>query len=501
MKSFSLYAKVWSVVGVLIAGSAIIAYIGISKLESFDREVDDIVSETAVKVEIANELRASLFKQLYLQQTYILANTPAEMSKISSEIKKTEEDLAQEISGYKEFHLTEDAQILKSFEETYKDWLQLSREVREHAAGSNDAKAVELFQGKGHKIRDEILDYSDKLAQFNRVKMSKAAETVRADYNMSHSLIVLVSSLIGLLSILISVLVLTRLKKSISLVISNLSDNSRNVALASHQIASSSEELAQAASEQANSLEEAVGTLEKVNEVLGSTLKNTHEAATLADDTCQAALSGENEIRELSLSIREISEDSIKITEITHVIDDIAFQINILALNAAVEAARAGEQGKGFAVVAEAVRELAQKSASAASDISTLIKGSNDKISEKSKQVDHSVFALKNIVESAKKVAVLNSEIAAVFDSQSEGLSQVNKAMLQIDQATQMNAATSEEAAAAAEELANQSDSMNETIISLEVTINGFAKQAEESHSLEATPQMLFRSNRFALKA
>jgi methyl-accepting chemotaxis protein len=494
VKSFSLYAKVWSVVGVLIAGSAIIAFIGLSKLESFDREVDDIVSETAIKVEIANELRTSLYKQLYLQQSYILANTPVEMSQLSSEIKKTEEDLDQEIASYKEYSLSEDAQLLKSFEEDYKAWLQLSKEVREHATNSNDAKAVELFQGKGHQIKDNILVHSDKLAEFNKAKMSKAAETVRADYNMSHSLIVFVSCLVGALSVLISVLVLTRLKKSISFVISNLSENSKNVAMASHQIASSSEELAQAASEQANSLEEAVGTLEKVNEMLGTTLKNTHEAASLAEGTCQAALAGENEIRELSNSIREISEDSARITEITHVIDDIAFQINILALNAAVEAARAGEQGKGFAVVAEAVRELAQKSAAAASDISGLIKGSNDKILEKSKQVDHSVLALKNIVESAKKVASLNSEIAGVFEDQSEGLSQVNKAMLQIDQATQMNAATSEEAAAAAEELANQSDSMNDTIVSLEVTINGFVKAVEESHSMEATSQFQLAS-------
>ena len=168
-----------------------------------------------------------------------------------------------------------------------------------------------------------------------------------------------------------------------------------------------------------------------------------------------------------------MTTSSRKIEEIINVIDDIAFQTNLLALNAAVEAARAGEQGKGFAVVADAVRSLAQRSAVASKDINGLIKNSVEKTVQSSEIANVSESALKAIVNSAKKVAQLNSEIATASQEQSRGIQQISMAMNNLDQTIQKNAEFSAEVANSAGDLAKQVDSLNQQIYQLKVFVNG----------------------------
>jgi len=156
----------------------------------------------------------------------------------------------------------------------------------------------------------------------------------------------------------------------------------------------------------------------------------------------------------------DINSSAKKIEDIISVIDGIAFQTNILALNAAVEAARAGEQGRGFAVVAGEVRNLAQRSASAAKEIKELITDSVSKTAEGTRQVENAGNTMQEIVSSVKRVSDIIGEIAAASGEQSAGIEQVNEAVMKMDDMTQQNTALVEEAAAAAESMMEQADEL-----------------------------------------
>jgi methyl-accepting chemotaxis protein len=169
-------------------------------------------------------------------------------------------------------------------------------------------------------------------------------------------------------------------------------------------------------------------------------------------------------VRQVVDTMHAIDESSRKIVDIIGVIDSISFQTNILALNAAVEAARAGEQGRGFAVVATEVRNLAQRSAAAAKEIKTLIGNSVEKVESGSKLVDVAGTTMDDVVDSIGRVTGIMSEITAASREQSNGIEQVNRAIIEMDNVTQQNAALVEEAAAAAGSLQDQAAKLSQVV-------------------------------------
>ncbi|MEE9604659.1 MAG: methyl-accepting chemotaxis protein [Candidatus Scalindua sp.] len=272
--------------------------------------------------------------------------------------------------------------------------------------------------------------------------------------------------------------------------VSGLSESSDQVSSATVQISASSQSLAQGTSEQASSLEEASSSMEEMASMTKQNSANAEEAAKLVDMCSVSAEGGNKAVVEMNSSMEEINASNKKIAEITKVIDGIAFQTNLLALNAAVEAARAGEHGKGFAVVAEEVRNLAQRSATAAKDTANLIEDSVAKADNGAKLADKCRESLEDIVKNVGKVTDLTKEIANASGEQSEGIEQVSNAVQQMDVITQQNAANAEETASASEEMSAQAQNMKDQVGILAAQVGGAS--IEESHAAEATTPATF---------
>jgi methyl-accepting chemotaxis protein len=228
------------------------------------------------------------------------------------------------------------------------------------------------------------------------------------------------------------------------------------IAVASQEIASGNADLSVRTESQASSLEETASTMEELTSTVKQNAENAHQANQLVMSASDYAVKGGKVVGDVVQTMGSIKQSSSKIVDIIGVIDGIAFQTNILALNAAVEAARAGEQGRGFAVVASEVRNLAQRSASAAKEIKVLISDSVSKVDAGGKLVDEAGATMSEIVTSVKHVADIMGEITAASREQSTGIAAVNHAITQIDEMTQQNAALVEQAAAAAESLQQQ---------------------------------------------
>jgi len=233
---------------------------------------------------------------------------------------------------------------------------------------------------------------------------------------------------------------------------------------AAKEIAQGNADLSRRTEDQAASLEKTAASMEELSSTVKQNADNAKQANQLASAASGVAVKGGVAVSAVVNTMAEINESAKKIEDIISVIDGIAFQTNILALNAAVEAARAGEQGRGFAVVAGEVRNLAQRSASAAKEIKELITNSVNKTAEGTKQVETAGETMQEIVSSVKRVSDIIGEISAASQEQSAGIEQVNEAIMKMDDVTQQNTALVEEAAAAAESMMEQADELMNAI-------------------------------------
>ncbi|WP_172965907.1 methyl-accepting chemotaxis protein [Achromobacter xylosoxidans] len=255
-----------------------------------------------------------------------------------------------------------------------------------------------------------------------------------------------------------------RMQESLARTVATVRRGVDEINVGSREISAGNTDLSSRTEQQAASLEETAASMEELASTVKQNADNARQANQLAASASDVAERGGSAVAEVVNTMQGISASSRKISEIVSVIDGIAFQTNILALNAAVEAARAGEQGKGFAVVAGEVRSLAQRSAQAAKEIKGLIEDSVSKVGAGSQQVERAGATMQEIVASVKRVTDIMGEISAASEEQSSGIDQVNRAVSQMDEVTQQNAALVEEAAAAAGSLQEQAQRLAEAV-------------------------------------
>jgi methyl-accepting chemotaxis protein len=256
-------------------------------------------------------------------------------------------------------------------------------------------------------------------------------------------------------------------------VVSHVRQSSVSVANASAEIAHGNNDLSMRTEQQASALESTASSMSQLDSAVRNNAESAQQANQVALTASAIAIKGGDVVNQVVQTMRGVNEASRKISDIIGVIDGIAFQTNILALNAAVEAARAGEQGRGFAVVASEVRSLAGRSAEAAKEIKNLINDSVERVEHGTTLVDQAGITMAEVVSSIRRVTDIMGEISAASNEQALGVTQVGEAVMQMDQATQQNAALVEEMAAAASSLKSQAQDLVQTVAVFKLGADG----------------------------
>jgi methyl-accepting chemotaxis protein-1 (serine sensor receptor) len=254
------------------------------------------------------------------------------------------------------------------------------------------------------------------------------------------------------------------MREALVTIVAQVRTGSDNLATASAEIAQGNQDLSSRTEEQASALQQTASAMEELDQTVRQNAENASQADQLARETSAAAVQGGEVVDEVIGTMKGINESSQRIAEIISVIDGIAFQTNILALNAAVEAARAGEQGRGFAVVAGEVRSLAHRSANAAREIKDLIGESVERVEQGTALVDKAGTTMQDVVAAVQRVTQIVGEISNASAEQSHGVAEVGRAVVEMDQNTQHNAALVEQSAAAAASLRQQAQELVQAV-------------------------------------
>ena len=472
MKSMTIGKKISLTCAVLVVFSIIsngAALLGISRMT--DR-LKAIVSDSFPGVCISSKLldygksqREAMLSHVAWDQKGEKAAFERDIADFDSKIKQTLKEYEKTITSARGRELYE--KIGPADDRVSQLWpkvAELSRAGKtEQAMAIWKADVLPAAKARAAAVRD--------LLEFNRTNGDgygdAAAKTASSSWWLGWTLM-LISLASGSVMAFFSVRGVNRI---LHRTVTALSEGSEQIASASAQVASSSQTLAQGASEQAASLEETSASSEEITSMTRKNAENSQSAATVMAEVDQRVTDGNRTLEEMLVSMHEITSSSDKISKIIKVIDEIAFQTNILALNAAVEAARAGEAGMGFAVVADEVRNLAQRSAQAAKDTAALIEESIAKSNEGSGKLQRVTEVIHAITVSAAKVKTLVDEVNLGSQEQARGMDQISRAIAQMDQVTQSNAASAEESASASEEMSAQAEALNQIVNELRTLV------------------------------
>lgn len=337
---------------------------------------------------------------------------------------------------------------------------KLSEAARRMADGEVDVDCEKIYNDDLGELLDEFKQMADAVKEQTKITEAISHGNLTMEAKPRSDKDVLGKAIVRLLS-------------ENNMTLSNVKEASAQITVGSEQVANASQALAQGSTEQASAIEQVTASMDEVTQRTKENATQAGEANVLVHNIKDMATSGNDQMKSMIQAMDDINASSETISKIIKTIDDIAFQTNILALNAAVEAARAGVHGKGFAVVAEEVRNLAAKSAAAASETAEMIDDTIHKVGNGAKIAQDTAKSLDEIVNSIDEIVGLIGNITSSSNDQATAISQIDQAISQVSTVVQTNAATSEECAAASEELSNQAVTLKNLMARYQLLSNG----------------------------
>ena len=506
VSNLKIGARLASGFAIVLALMLILTGIGISNMSKIEDNLNNVVHHTLRKMELLQEMSDSVHIVSSMMRTAVILNDVAE---INVEYKKIEEARARYDTAFAALEKMPASEAGKALRNKIREQGDLARplnnKVIELAKENHDAEATALLMKSAGPATEK---WQGALHEdIALLKETNEKETVVAHqaYTTARLLMFIFTGIALVLGALLAWLVtrsitrpiqdavkvaktvaagdlssrievtskdetsellqsLSEMNDSLVRIVGEVRMGTDTIASVSTQIANGNLDLSSRTEQQAGSLEETASSMEELTSTVKQNGDNARQANQLALSASEVAVKGGVVVSEVVQTMSSINESARKIADIIGVIDGIAFQTNILALNAAVEAARAGEQGRGFAVVASEVRSLAQRSASAAKEIKSLIDDSVGKVDAGSRLVDQAGATMDEIVASVKRVTDIIGEITSASHEQEAGIEQINQAITEMDNVTQQNASLVEEASAAASSLRDQAANLAQVV-------------------------------------
>ncbi|QGZ43213.1 methyl-accepting chemotaxis protein [Pseudoduganella flava] len=540
LSELKLSTKLGLAFAAVLVLTVIVGLFSINQLAKVNATATDLSSRWMPAMRVIQDIKSQIARVRTRELQYIISEQVSELDKYDKVIANDLVDLKKMQDEYVKLIKTPEEQALyDEFLSLWDRYMAEDAKLRAAVRADDDALAKQLIRGESNKLIVALRGQVDKLVKYYGEGGNDAAKFGDQVYNSSRAWILglLVCSVIlgALGAVLITrwlvntlggepeyavklagkiaagelnVDVRTRpgdksslmfamksMRDSLSNIVGQVRHATDTIASASQQVVAGNMDLSSRTEAQASSLEETAASMEELTSTVRHNSDSARQANELAVNASAIAEQGGQVVSQVVEKMGSINESAKKISDITGVIDGIAFQTNILALNAAVEAARAGEQGRGFAVVASEVRNLAQRSAAAAREIKELISDSVDQVESGTKLVNQAGSTMEEVVVSVRRVTDIMGEITVAGQQQSAGIVQVNEAIAQMDAVTQQNAALVEEATAASHSMQDQAASLAQ-LVSI-FTLDGMPNhQYSAASSAQRTDTKTARLNR-----
>ncbi len=473
MSKLTINQRISLLSGILCLVIAILSALACNRVLSLNRVSDSIVGDSLPGVIQAGNLTTILAQSYSPTERVLFAKTAEERAILKAAVAETVKANTETTAKYEAtIFAEEDRRNFEALKAKQADYRTLRDQFFDLAETDHDA-AAKFLSEKLDPAFKEYTAAATTVLKYNATEGATRGDQLSAEVGTDIRIFVALGVIAVAVGVVTSIFFGRAISKALSRISSVIAEGADQTAEAAGQVSSSSQILAEGASEQAASLEETSASLEEMASMTKRNAESASKTKDVAGKTRGAADAGAAEMAEMKQAMDAIKLSSSEIAKIVKTIDEIAFQTNILALNAAVEAARAGEAGAGFAVVAEEVRALAQRSAQAAKETAGKIEDSVAK-SEHGVRISGKVAdSLQQIVDGARTMDTLITEIAGASREQTQGIDQVNSAVSQMDKVTQTNAGSAEETAAAAEELSAQAVSMQQAANELRQLVQG----------------------------